>query len=178
MFSYCQFHEFLEYICGVWVCDMWSLMIKKTYEREFHDPRGGIFTFLVIQIMEVPELILWIGQSTWVSWISSCKLKISWYSKCTVMSKPFRLNFVFGRFNLGIVTHWIFTLSKDDVVTIYRGPQNVDAFCSSRSNCMRDFKAYIGKKQVRVSFWHILYQVGMCQRSYRWSRLKCKSMTH
>jgi hypothetical protein len=32
-------------------------MIKKAREKEFNDPRGGIFTFLVIQIMEVPELI-------------------------------------------------------------------------------------------------------------------------
>jgi len=32
-------------------------MIKKACEKEFDDPRGGIFTFLVIQIMVVPELI-------------------------------------------------------------------------------------------------------------------------
>jgi hypothetical protein len=32
-------------------------MIKKACEKELHDPRGGIFTFLVIQIIEVSELI-------------------------------------------------------------------------------------------------------------------------
>lgn len=170
MFSHCQFREFLEYICGLWVFDMWNLMIKKAHEKEFHDPRGGIFTFLVIQIMEVPELILWIGQSTWVIQFSSCKLKISWYSKCTVMSKPFRLTFVFGRFNLGIVAHWIFTLPNLDVVTIYWGTQNVDAFCSSSSNCNEGFQGLHSQETSQglflthlLSSWHVPEELQMEQ---------------
>ena len=32
-------------------------MVKKACEKDFHDPKGEIFTFVVVQVMEVPELI-------------------------------------------------------------------------------------------------------------------------
>ena len=33
------------------------LMVKKACEKDFHDPKGEILTFVVVQVMEVPELI-------------------------------------------------------------------------------------------------------------------------
>jgi hypothetical protein len=105
-----------------------------------------------------------------VSWISSCKLKISWYSKCTVMSKLFRFNFVFGRFNLGIVRHWILTLHDHDVISICWGPKNVHAFCSWSSNSSERFLGLHSQETSQCLFFNT-YEVGMCQRNYIWSRL-------